>query len=71
MAVNYMGVQSTMRTVIETAVFQRAAADIWGDDERHEFIDWIASNPEVGDVIQGTGGLPTSMLKQWKEAIDG
>lgn len=103
-----------MLTVFETAVFRRSAVDIWSDEERHAFIDWISSNPESGDVIPGTGGLrkvrwsragmgkrggtrviyfvktaqgevwlvmayakakydnlPTSMLKQWKEALDG
>ena len=30
---------------------------IWSDKERHEFIDWITCNPEVGDFISGSGGL--------------
>lgn len=46
-----------MLTVIETAVFRRYAADVWGDDERNEFIGWIAQNPEAGAVIMETGGL--------------
>jgi len=103
-----------MLTVIETTVFQRASEGIWSDEEQCEFIDWIAANPEVGDVIPGAAGLrkvrwrrsgmgkrggarviyfintaqgeiwlliaytkakfdnlPTSMLKQWKDALDG
>ena len=40
-----------MLTVIETAIFQRYAAAVWGDEEREAFIDWIAQNPEAGDVI--------------------
>lgn len=46
-----------MRTVIETEIFQRYAAPIWNDDEREEFIAWIAANPMAGDVIPGAGGL--------------
>lgn len=30
---------------------------VWGDDERASFIDWIAQNPEAGDVIPGATPL--------------
>jgi hypothetical protein len=46
-----------MWTVIETPVFARYAKDIWSDDEREAFIDWIACHHEAGDLIPGTGGL--------------
>ncbi|MEQ1558105.1 MAG: hypothetical protein ABL933_04085 [Methyloglobulus sp.] len=45
-----------MRTVIETLDFQKQAAKVWSDDERLEFIDWIAANPLAGDVIAGADG---------------
>lgn len=45
-----------MRTVAETAIFQRYAREIWSEAERAEFINWIAANPEAGDVIRGSGG---------------
>ncbi|MHB0983512.1 MAG: transcriptional regulator [Thiobacillus sp.] len=45
-----------MYTVIETDVFVRAAAQIWTDAERVAFIDWLAANPDAGDVIPGSGG---------------
>ncbi len=45
-----------MRTVAETAVFQRYASEVWQEAERVEFINWIAANPEAGDVIRGSGG---------------
>lgn len=45
-----------LRTVAETPIFQRYAADVWSDSERIEFINWIALNPEAGDVIPGSGG---------------
>lgn len=40
-----------MRTVAETPIFQKYASDVWSDAERIEFINWIANNPEAGDVI--------------------
>lgn len=40
-----------MRTVVETPTFQKQAADIWTEEERHAFIDFIATNPNAGDVI--------------------
>ncbi|MDO5653625.1 MAG: transcriptional regulator [Brachymonas sp.] len=33
------------------------AKPLWDDEERMAFIDWIAENPEVGDVIPATRGL--------------
>jgi len=45
-----------MRTVIETPTFQKQAANIWHEDERHAFIAWIAENPDVGDVVPGADG---------------
>jgi hypothetical protein len=44
-------------TVVELAAFLRAAAKVWSDDERSEFVDYVAANPEAGDVIPETGGL--------------
>ncbi|CAM3952506.1 DNA-binding protein [Bordetella tumbae] len=45
-----------MRTVAETPTFQKQAAEIWNEDERHAFIAWIAENPDAGDVIPGADG---------------
>jgi len=44
-------------TVAETLIFLRQAASLWGDDDRAAFVDYIAANPEAGDVIPGTGGI--------------
>jgi RelE toxin of RelEB toxin-antitoxin system len=44
-------------TVAETAVFMRQAAEVWSDEERLGFVDFIARNPEAGDVIPETGGV--------------
>ena len=45
-----------MRTVIETPTFQKQADKVWTEDERLTFIDWIAANPLIGDVIPGAQG---------------
>lgn len=46
-----------MLTVVETPEFIDWAGRIWDDDERFEFIDWIAQNPLAGDVIPGAAPL--------------
>ncbi|MGE4534342.1 transcriptional regulator [Halomonas sp.] len=46
-----------MYTIIETAMFRRYAEQVWQDNEREAFIAWLASDPLVGDVIPGTGGV--------------
>lgn len=45
-----------VRTVAETAIFQRYAAEIWSENERSAFIAWIAGAAEAGDRIPGSGG---------------
>ncbi|NOQ35743.1 MAG: DNA-binding protein [Methylococcaceae bacterium] len=45
-----------MKTVIETPTFQKQADKIWTEDERLDFIDWIAANPLAGDVIPHAEG---------------
>jgi hypothetical protein len=45
-----------VRTVAETPVFIRYAAEVWRDEEREEFINFIAANPEAGKLIRGSGG---------------
>ena len=48
--------QSLPITVAETQMLERAAAKIWSEDERLVLVDYMARNPESGDVIPGTGG---------------
>jgi hypothetical protein len=45
-----------VRTVAESSIFQRYAAEVWSDAQRTEFIVFIAANPEAGDFIRGSGG---------------
>ena len=44
-------------TVAETLPFLRQVASLWNEDEHHAFVDYIAANPEAGDVIPDTGGV--------------
>ena len=44
-------------TVAETRVFARSAEKIWSEDQHAELVDFVAHNPEAGDVIPGTGGV--------------
>ena len=57
-----------MRTVAETPIFQKYARDLWTEAERVEFINWIALNPDAGDVIPGTGGC---RKVRWSKASSG
>lgn len=44
-------------TVAETLPFLRQAASLWNEEERAAFVNFIAANPEAGDVIPDTGGI--------------
>jgi hypothetical protein len=44
-------------TIVETAVFLRQADGVWDEMERADFVDFIARNPEPGDIIPQSGGV--------------
>ena len=46
-----------MITIVEVPLFARKADGAMTIDELTEFKDFIARNPEAGDMIRGTGGL--------------
>ena len=46
-----------MFTVVETPTFVRLSEDCWTEADRSGFITFIASNPDAGDVVPGSGGL--------------
>lgn len=50
-------VTSLLVTVVELEPFTVEAAKLWSEEERLEFIGFIAENPEAGRVIPGTGGI--------------
>jgi len=43
--------------VVELPTFQKLASRLWDHDERDRMIDFIARNPEAGDLMPGTGGI--------------
>lgn len=46
-----------MQTVIETETFLRAAKNVgMPDGSREALVSFVAANPAVGDLIQGSGG---------------
>lgn len=45
-----------MLTIIESPLFTKLWPDYWSEQERAEFVSFLAANPEVGDVIKGSGG---------------
>jgi hypothetical protein len=55
-------------TVAETPLFVRQADDIWDAAEREDFVDFIARNPEAGDVIPEMGGV---RKVRWRKAGTG
>lgn len=44
------------RSDVETAESQKQAKALRDDAEREALIDWIAANPDAGDVIPGADG---------------
>lgn len=52
-----MEIEKVPQVVVEVDPFPKQAVAIWDDDERQEFIDFIARHGEAGEEIPGTGGL--------------
>jgi hypothetical protein len=50
-------VSKRLIAVGETPLFVRQASVVWSTEERTDFVNFIAENPEVGDVIPDTGGV--------------
>ena len=46
-----------MYTVVETPTFSRLAEAYWSEEERLEFVSFIAHNPLSGAVVPGSGGV--------------
>jgi hypothetical protein len=44
-------------TIAETPLFVRQAQYIWKEADREAFVDFIAGDPEAGDLIPETGGV--------------
>jgi hypothetical protein len=50
-------VPAQLITVAETPLFQRQARDVWNENGREDFVNFIARNPGAGDIIADTGGV--------------
>ena len=46
-----------MQTVAETSLFIRQAADLFTEAEHQALISLLASSPQIGDEIIGSGGV--------------
>ncbi len=46
-----------MHTVVETPGYLRDASAIFTAKEREEIVTSVATDPECGEVMQGTGGV--------------
>jgi hypothetical protein len=46
-----------MLTVVETGIFLRRAEKLLKPEEHDELLFYLASNPDAGDEIPGTGGI--------------
>ena len=51
-----MAYSLVMLTIIESPLFSKFRPDYWSEEDRAEFASFLAANPEVGDVISGSGG---------------
>ncbi len=45
-----------MQTVVETPTYLKAAGSLFTEAERADIVAAIASDPEAGDLMPGTGG---------------
>lgn len=43
--------------IIETPIFTRLVQELWDDDEYKNLQSALTLNPEIGDIIRGSGGL--------------
>ena len=44
-------------TVVEVEPFSTKARQVWDEEEKLEFIGFVAHNPDAGDFMPGTGGV--------------
>ncbi len=54
-----------MHTVVETPQYFKASESIFSEAERTDIVNMVATDPECGDVMEGTGGfrkVPSSSL---------
>lgn len=59
-----MGYILLMQTVVELPSYIAKASRLMSKEERSAVIDLVASNPDCGDVIVGTGGVRKVRIAQ-------
>ncbi|MEN8221239.1 MAG: addiction module toxin RelE [Pseudomonadota bacterium] len=52
----YKDMEKTLVTVVEHAHYLSQAAKLLTEDQKQEIVDMLAADPEMGDLIIGTGG---------------
>jgi hypothetical protein len=57
MAHNAIGMRQLGMTIVETAVFIKQAHGRLSEDERSALVDYLATHPGAGVVMEGTGGV--------------
>ncbi len=50
--------------IIETRIFTRRIKELMSDDEYRALQETLVNRPDMGDVVQGTGGLRKVRWKQ-------
>jgi len=46
-----------MQTIVELPEFQKKASSLLDEAEKASIINYLASHPQSGDLMQGTGGI--------------
>jgi len=54
---NPLDYNQSMQTIVELPEFQRKADKILSESQKLSIINYLASHPAAGDVMQGTGGI--------------
>jgi hypothetical protein len=57
-----------MFTVVETTLFQKQWPHYWTEEDRGEFAAYVASTPDAGVVVPGSGGI---RKVRWKRSGSG
>ena len=52
-----MDTKEVPQTIVETSSYIKAVNAMWDESTQIEFKNYIALNPQQGDIIPGTGGI--------------
>ncbi|MEW8585952.1 MAG: type II toxin-antitoxin system RelE/ParE family toxin [Candidatus Thiodiazotropha sp.] len=57
--------------ILETSIFTRLIKDLMSDDEYRDFQEVLLNRPDMGDLVQGSGGLGKVRWKLEGRGISG